>query len=189
MWGAIFHDIGKALIPLKIINKSGALTAEEWQIAQLHPVRGYKFLQKNFDMPREVFYCVLQHHERLDGSGYPMSVRGDKIDIWAKIIAVADIFSAMTSSRTYGRRRTSYDAAATLQAEMFGKLDSQICLVFLGKLRQLFLANRVRLTDGREAEVVFLNDSDDSRPIVRTDDGAVIDLSQQKMLSIRRVLY
>ena len=189
MWGGLMHDVGKALIPLKIINKSGSLTDEEWNIAQLHAIRGYKYLRKNFDIPHEIFYCVLQHHERMDGSGYPLSLLGDKIDVWARVIAVADIFSAMTSSRSYGKRRTSYDAAATIQAEMFGKLDSQISLLFLGKLRQFFQANRVRLIDGREAEVVFLNHSDDSRPMVRTDDGKVIDLNQERKLAIRRVLY
>lgn len=189
MWGALLHDIGKTLVPLNIINKSGSLTAEEWNIAQLHAVRGYKYLRKNYDMPHEIHYCVLQHHERMDGSGYPLSLPGKKIDICGRIIAIADIYSAMTSMRSYGKRRTSYDAAATLQSEMFGKLDSQVCLNFLGRLRQFFQGNMVRLNDGRDAEVVYLNPSDDSRPMVRTVDGAVIDLSHSRDFSIRRVLY
>ena len=189
MWGALLHDIGKTLVPLNIINKSGSLTAEEWNIAQLHAVRGYKYLRKNYDMPHEIHYCVLQHHERMDGSGYPLSLPGKKIDICGRIIAIADIYSAMTSMRSYGKRRTSYDAAATLQSEMFGKLDSQVCLQFLGRLRQFFQGNMVRLNDGRDAEVVFLNPADDSRPMVRTADGAVIDLGRSRDFSIRRVLY
>ena len=189
MWGALLHDIGKTLVPLNIINKSGTLTAEEWNIAQLHAVRGYKYLRKNYDMPHEIHYCVLQHHERMDGSGYPLSLPGKKIDICGRIIAIADIYSAMTSMRSYGKRRTSYDAAATLQSEMFGKLDSQVCLQFLGRLRQFFQGNMVRLNDGRDAEVVFLNPADDSRPMVRTADGAVIDLGRSRDFSIRRVLY
>ena len=189
MWGALLHDIGKTLVPLNIINKSGTLTAEEWNIAQLHAVRGYKYLRKNYDMPHEIHYCVLQHHERMDGSGYPLSLPGKKIDICGRIIAIADIYSAMTSMRSYGKRRTSYDAAATLQSDMFGKLDSQVCLQFLGRLRQFFQGNMVRLNDGRDAEVVFLNPADDSRPMVRTADGAVIDLGRSRDFSIRRVLY
>ena len=189
MWGALLHDIGKPLVPLNIINKSGSLTAEEWNIAQLHAVRGYKYLRKNYDMPHEIHYCVLQHHERMDGSGYPLSLPGKKIDICGRIIAIADIYSAMTSMRSYGKRRTSYDAAATLQSDMFGKLDSQVCLQFLGRLRQFFQGNMVRLNDGRDAEVVFLNPADDSRPMVRTADGAVIDLGRSRDFSIRRVLY
>ena len=189
MWGALLHDIGKTLVPLNIINKSGSLTAEEWNIAQLHAVRGYKYLRKNYDMPHEIHYCVLQHHERMDGSGYPLSLPGKKIDICGRIIAIADIYSAMTSMRSYGKRRTSYDAAATLQSDMFGKLDSQVCLQFLGRLRQFFQGNMVRLNDGRDAEVVFLNPADDSRPMVRTADGAVIDLGRSRDFSIRRVLY
>ena len=189
MWGALLHDIGKTLVPLNIINKSGSLTAEEWNIAQLHAVRGYKYLRKNYDMPHEIHYCVLQHHERMDGSGYPLSLPGKKIDICGRIIAIADIYSAMTSMRSYGKRRTSYDAAATLQSDMFGKLDSQVCLQFLGRLRQFFQGNMVRLNDGRDAEVVFLNPADDSRPMVRTADGTVVDLGRSRDFSIRRVLY
>ena len=189
MWGALLHDIGKTLVPLNIINKSGSLTAEEWNIAQLHAVRGYKYLRKNYDMPHEIHYCVLQHHERMDGSGYPLSLPGKKIDVCGRIIAIADTYSAMTSMRCYGKRRTSYDAAATLQSDMFGKLDSQVCMQFLGRLRQFFQGNMVRLNDGRDAEVVYLNPSDDSRPMVRTVDGAVIDLSHARDFSIRRVLY
>lgn len=189
MWGALLHDIGKTLVPLNIINKSGSLTAEEWNIAQLHAVRGYKYLRKNYDMPHEIHYCVLQHHERMDGSGYPLSLPGKKIDICGRIIAIADIYSAMTSMRSYGKRRTSYDAAATLQSDMFGKLDSQVCLQFLSRLRQFFQGNMVRLNDGRDAEVVYLNPADDSRPMVRTADGAVIDLGRSRDFSIRRVLY
>jgi len=189
MWGALLHDIGKTLVPLNIINKSGTLTAEEWNIAQLHAVRGYKYLRKNYDMPHEIHYCVLQHHERMDGSGYPLSLPGKKIDICGRIIAIADIFSAMTSRRSYGKRQTSYDAATALQSEMFGKLDSQICLQFLSRLRQFFQGNIVRLNDGRDAEVVYLNPSDDSRPMVRTIDGAVIDLGRNRDFSIRSVLY
>ena len=189
MWGALLHDIGKTLVPLNIINKSGSLTAEEWNIAQLHAVRGYKYLRKNYDMPHEIHYCVLQHHERMDGSGYPLSLPGKKIDICGRIIAIADIYSAMTSMRSYGKRRTSYDAAATLQSDMFGKLDSQVCLQFLGRLRQFFQGNMVRLNDGRDAEVVYLNPADDSRPMVRTADGTVVDLGRSRDFSIRRVLY
>lgn len=189
MWGALLHDIGKTLVPLSIINKSGSLTAEEWSVAQLHAVRGYKYLRKNYDMPHEIHYCVLQHHERMDGSGYPLSLPGKKIDVCGRIIAIADIYSAMTSLRSYGKKRTAYDAAATLQSEMFGKLDSQICVQFLGRLRQFFQGNMIRLNDGRQAEVVFMNHANDARPIVRTTDGAVIDLSQNRKLAIHRVLY
>ena len=189
MWGGLLHDIGKALIPLKIVNKSGLLTLDEYKIAQLHATRGYKYLQKNFNVPREIYYCVLQHHERLDGSGYPLSLPGEKIDIWARIVAIADVFSAMTSLRSYRRPYTSYDAAATLRADMYGKLDGRICSVFLEQLCRRFRGSRVLLSDGCEAEVVVLNDADDLRPFVRTDDGKVIDLSRKRNLTIRRVLY
>ena len=188
MWGGLLHDIGKTLVPLKVINKSGALNLDEWDVAKSHTTRGYRFLKKKFDVPREILYCVLQHHERMDGTGYPLAVKSDKIDIGARVIAVADVFSAMTSSRSYGKIATTYDAAETLHSDMFDKLDPQICSLFLYKLRQCFQANRVYLSDGSFAEVIFLNDTDDARPIVRTDAGMIIDLNHSRDLRIQKVM-
>ena len=189
IFAGLMHDIGKSQVPPEILNKPGKLSAEEMDIMKRHTIQGYYLLKEVPRTPLVIMWSVLQHHERMDGSGYPLSLPGKKIDICGRIIAIADIYSAMTSMRSYGKRRTSYDAAATLQSDMFGKLDSQVCLQFLGRLRQFFQGNMVRLNDGRDAEVVFLNPADDSRPMVRTADGTVVDLGRSRDFSIRRVLY
>jgi HD-GYP domain-containing protein (c-di-GMP phosphodiesterase class II) len=187
--GALLHDVGKALIPLKVLNKPGALTDDEMHLVRFHSIRGYKFLKEYGDFSQSVLLCALQHHERMDGSGYPMSVRGDKIHSYAKVIAVADVFDAMTSARGYGNRATPYEAVEIMKREMAGKLDQQVCSVFLDKLSQRFVGDIVQLSNGQRGEVVFLNPHDCTRPIVRTHDGEFFDLDKQRNLSINKMLH
>lgn len=187
--GALLHDIGKALIPLKVLNKPGALTDEEMHLVRFHSLRGYKFLKQYGDFTQSVLLCALQHHERIDGSGYPMSVKGDKIHPYAKLIAIADVFDAMTSVRSYGKRATPYEAVEIMKREMVGKLDYQVCSVFLDKLSQRFVGDIVQLSNGQRGEVVFLNPHDCTRPIVRTRDGEFVDLDKLRDLSIHKMLH
>ena len=187
--GALLHDIGKALIPLKVLNKPGALTDEEMHLVRFHSLRGYKFLKQYGDFSQSVLLCALQHHERIDGSGYPMAVKGDKIHPYAKLIAIADVFDAMTSVRSYGKRATPYEAVEIMKREMVGKLDYQVCSVFLDKLSQRFVGDIVQLSNGQRGEVVFLNPHDCTRPIVRTRDGEFVDLDKLRDLSIHKMLH
>lgn len=187
--GGLLHDTGKALIPAQILDKPGELTAEEMDQVRFHSVRGYNYLKQSSDLPRSVLYCALQHHERMDGSGYPLSVRSDKIHPYAKIIAVADIFDAMTSNRSYSRKATPYEAADALKTDMYGKLDAQVCSVFLHQVRRHFVGDIVLLSDGRQAEVVAMNAFDNTRPTVKTHEGELINLEKRTELSISRLLH
>ncbi len=99
----LLHDIGKAIIPAAILNKPGKLSEHEWGMIRHHPVTAYETLQR-IPFPWPVADVVHQHHEKLDGSGYPLGLSGKQIHLWAKIIAAADIFDAMTSHRPYRPR-------------------------------------------------------------------------------------
>jgi len=153
IWGGLLHDVGKALIPLKVLNKPGSLTAEETDLMRFHPIRGYNFLKENREVPGSVLFCALQHHERLDGSGYPLAALKDKIHPYAKIIAVADVFDAMISARNYGRRVTPYEAVEVLNHDMAGKLDSRTCKVLVDKLRRRFVGDLVDLDKKRDLSI------------------------------------
>ncbi|MHC1759059.1 MAG: HD-GYP domain-containing protein [Negativicutes bacterium] len=187
--GAMLHDVGKTLIPLKVLNKPDVLTEEERNLVRFHSIRGYKFLKQNTELPRSLLLCALQHHERMDGSGYPLSVQADKIHPYAKIIAVADVFDAITSDRNYGRKVTPYEAVEILRSEMARKLDVEVCSVFIDKLCQRFVGDVVELSDGRRGEVVFLNQFDSTRPMVRTSEGCFVDLDKSRDLSICKMLH
>jgi HD-GYP domain-containing protein (c-di-GMP phosphodiesterase class II) len=111
------HDLGKLCVPPGILNKPGSLTALEYEIAQFHSYIGYKVLAK-IRVMTEAARIVLQHHERMDGSGYPEGLKGDEISRGAKILAVADVLEAMTSSQPY---RFSHDLKNTLKEISKGK--------------------------------------------------------------------
>jgi len=107
--GAQVHDIGKIHVPAEILNRSGILTAPEFELIKSHPVVGYEIL-KAVDFPWPIAHMVRQHHERLDGSGYPDGLRGNSIILEARILAVADVIDAITSHRPYRPRREHNEA-------------------------------------------------------------------------------
>ena len=96
--GALMHDIGKVSVPQEILMKPGKLTDEEFSIIKIHAEEGFDLLRNSHTVPLLVAHCAFQHHERLDGSGYPRGISEKDIHRYAKIIAVADVFDAVTSS-------------------------------------------------------------------------------------------
>lgn len=183
----LLHDIGKTQIPLAILRKPAQLNPQEMEVMRLHTVRGYN-ITKDLGLPAAVNYAILQHHEREDGSGYPLQVKGDKIHPFAKIVAIVDIYDAMTSDKVYRKKTTPFAAVETVMRDMYDKLDPNICTIFLNNVRDYFIGNVVLLSDGREAEVVYLGKSISARPVVKAEDGEFIDLEQRKGLSIIQVI-
>ena len=180
----LLHDVGKIQISLSILNKPGKLTEEEMKIMQTHPALGYEMIRDVSGLSANVGYGILQHHERLDGSGYPFKLKGNQIHKFAKIIAVADIYDAMTSDRVYQNKATPFSVVEVMVEEMFNKLDASICSVFLNNVRDYFVGNVVKLSDGRNAEVVYLGQIVGARPTVRTQDNNFIDLERRKDIRI-----
>lgn len=112
--GALLHDIGKIGVPDAILRKPAALNEEEWNKMKLHPQHGQKIL-RNIDFLENAAHLVAQHHEKWDGSGYPYGLRGEDIDLSARIFAVVDAFDAMISDRVYRRGRSYQDALEELE--------------------------------------------------------------------------
>ncbi len=140
---ALLHDIGKVRIPTTILTKTGVLTAGEVAVMQTHPHKGYEILVKGSGLPDLVEKVALHHHEKLDGSGYPSGLKGDEISAAARIIAICDVFDALTSVRPYKRGATPEAAAATM-ATWSGHFDQML-------LNKFFNCIGVRLPDGRLA--------------------------------------
>ncbi len=131
----LLHDVGKTLIPVEILNKPGKLSVKEMDIAKQHSFRGYNLLQELADISREVKIAVFQHHERLDGSGYPLGLIEDQISVFSKIIAIADMFDAMTNERVYRSKMSLFFAVQTIVDDMNHKLDPIIGKVFLKNIQ------------------------------------------------------
>ncbi|MBX3144386.1 MAG: HD-GYP domain-containing protein [Trueperaceae bacterium] len=112
-FGAYLHDVGKVKVPTSILQKPGKLDAEEWLVIKQHPTFGREMLSSTF--MREAGTIVEQHHERLDGSGYPYGLAGDEILVQAAIVAVADTYDAITTDRPYRRASPQADALTEIE--------------------------------------------------------------------------
>jgi hypothetical protein len=129
-YAGIMHDVGKLGLPTRLLQKSGPLTPDEYSTVQLHPVRGLEIVRE-IAFLHEAQAGILHHHERLDGTGYPMGLRGTDIPEFARIIAVADAFDSMTSTRSYRQARTVEEAGAELQDCSGSHFDPRFVGVFL----------------------------------------------------------
>lgn len=129
--GLIVHDVGKSLIDKRILNKPGSLNDEEWAIIKEHPLNGVKLLQESGKIGAESLTIVQNHHEKLDGSGYPHGLRGKKIRPFARIAALVDIFDALTTHRPYKSATPSYPALQIMRDEMGNKLDQEFFTEFV----------------------------------------------------------
>lgn len=182
----LLHDIGKLKISLKILNKQEKLTPSEFQLLQKHVGFGIEMLSDKEDIPDDVRRAVAQHHERMNGSGYPDGLSGGEIDDGAKILAICDIFANMTAERALRARVCPFKIIRTLEQNAYGALDAKYLLVFMQNIAYLYLSSEVTLSDGRVGEIVFINDRDLSRPIVKAGD-TFIDLSKNRELEVERV--
>lgn len=183
----LFHDIGKTLIPKDILDKPGKLTPQEYEIVKMHSKMGYDLLISS-GLNARILNAILNHHERCDGSGYPNGIDGSKIDDFTMIIAVADVYDAMTSARSYRHSLCPFKVIANFEDEGLQKYRPSVILTFLSKIANSYQNNRVRLSDNSIGNIVLLNDKQLSRPIIQLNDGSFIDLTTRSDLSIEAIL-
>ncbi len=182
----LLHDIGKLLVPHDIITKPGKLSAEEYAQIQKHPLAGYHLLlSQNVD--DHVRYAALMHHERCDGTGYPMHLPGNQIDKYARIVAIADVYDAMTAARVYRGPLCPFRVIEIFESEGYQRYDAEYLLTFLSNVVNTYIQNRCRLSDGREGDIIFINKDKLSRPIVQCG-NEYVNLSEQPELSIAELL-
>ncbi|MNO49292.1 Cyclic di-GMP phosphodiesterase response regulator RpfG [compost metagenome] len=184
---ATLHDIGKMRIPDELLTRPGPLTDEEFQLMKRHTTYGYEMIRDTIGTNHLQALVALQHHERMDGSGYPFGVLGNRITDFSKIVAVADVFHAMTSDRFYRKASPLYEVLLQMEENVFGKLDPYICRVFINKLMQSMIGNEVELTDGRTGKIIMILATDPLRPLVNIDED-FIDLSKHRSIGIVRVI-
>ena len=180
---AYLHDIGMDKVPAEIVNKPTSLTAEEYDEVKMHCQYGFKTAETMQDMNDDILKGILMHHEREDGSGYPFGLNSKQIHDNAKIIAVADIYDAMTSKRVYRRRICHFDVIECIQRDYFRKLDQHIAGIFLNNIASYYIGEFVKLNTGAIGEIVHINQNNISKPIIRSND-VYIDLSKERSISI-----
>lgn len=165
--GSLLHDIGKTFISKEIINKKGRLTKEEYDIIKSHPQNGFDFLRKHTNLTPTERIGSLEHHERWDGTGYPYGKKRDETHIFSRIIAVCDVFEALTANRPYRKRISNQNAREYIIGDGGNQFDLDIIKVFAKTINPFPLNSLVRLSDGREGVVVGKNEDFLSRPVVK----------------------
>lgn len=175
----LFHDIGKFLLPSGVLRKPGKLTPDEFEIVKTHTIEGFHLLGKYTNIPDSVKNSALMHHEKCDGSGYPYGLKGDEIDKFAKIVTIADIFDAMTSERVYRAAMCPFSVIKLFEDDGIQKYELKYILTFLENVANSYLNHKVTLSNGMEGNVIFINPTNFSKPVVRTENDEIIDLQKQ----------
>lgn len=165
--GAILHDVGKMKIPEDILLKPGRLTEDEFALVKRHTDEGFQILRKIPNMSLIVAHCAYQHHERLNGSGYPRGIKSNEIHYFGKIIAVADVFDAVTSNRIYRQAMLPHEGLEILYAGSGDLYDTKIIEAFRQAVAVYPVGITVELNDGRKGVVYKQNKGLSDRPIVR----------------------
>lgn len=183
----LLHDIGKAKVKDSILNKSDPLTQDEMEIVKSHTTQGYKILVSQNIMDIDILSAVLYHHERQDGSGYPSGLKGNRINIFSRIIAVADIYDAITSTKVYKKKCTPFKAVDEINDNSFGHLDPTICQVFMNNISNYYYGSHVRLNNELEGEIIYINPCERTKPLIRCN-NSYLNLTEDRNVEIVELL-
>ena len=130
--GGILHDIGKMQVKPTILNKPGKLTYEEYEEVKRHSQAGFDYLNTHYEgLPDEIYLMALQHHERIDGKGYPQQLKGDDIHFFSKLLSICDVYDALVSVRTYKDAFTQSKALEIIQEGLGTQFDQELGKAFI----------------------------------------------------------
>ncbi|MFZ5965784.1 MAG: HD-GYP domain-containing protein [Bacillota bacterium] len=183
----LLHDIGKTKISMEILNKKERLSPLEYEEMKNHTIYGYEIIKGNNEISEEVKRAVLMHHERENNSGYPIGVKGESIDTYSKIIAVADVYDAMTSDRVYKKRSTPFDAFRMFEIEGKSLFDVKVVRTFITNIAPYYTGLCVQLNTGEYGEIAYIPPHNITKPVIcmRAD---FIDISERNDLRIVSLL-
>lgn len=165
--GALLHDIGKVKVESELILKPGKLTFEERKRVEKHPEYGHELLDTIENLPFTTKQIILLHHEKLDGSGYPLGLRSIEIPEYVRIVTVCDMYDAMTTDRVYRSKMPIYRALDILMAEAIYRIDPNIYSILLNNIAVYPIGTGVILSDGRIGVVKQYRHKNPARPVVR----------------------
>jgi len=161
--GAILHDIGKCKVPIEILQKPGKLSDEEFQHMQMHTVYGCEIIKNSYRLGSKVANIAFQHHEKWDGTGYPMGISGNTIDPLARIVALADVYDALTSDRVYKKRELPHVAAEYIRQNAGTLFDPYIADLFINSIAVYGEGTLVLLNTGEVGSIISTGTSPGKR--------------------------
>lgn len=180
------HDIGKSKISSEILNKPGKLTEAEFEEVKKHTEYGYDIILNSFGDEPYLAISALQHHERINGSGYPHGVKGEDIHPVAKIISVVDIYSAMISERVYQKKRDLLFVLKELYRLSFIELDPHITQTFIKHMIPNFIGKKAELESGEIGTIIMTHPIDFFRPLIQVE-NRFIDLTIEREYVIKEI--
>ncbi len=175
----LLFDIGKLKLPEEILMKPGPLSDAEMELVQKHSQLGYLSLLKTSGISQDVKFAALQHHERLDGTGYPLHVSEGQIHEYSRIIMVCDTFDAMIQDRVYRKKVSPFQAAEYLSWHSGSTFDSKICYVLISNLAEFYMGKSCTLSTGEQGRIVYIDVNEPIRPIVQIGNHFV-DLTKRR---------
>lgn len=174
----LLHDIGKMMVPDNIIQKKGRLTLPEYNLVKTHVLFGNNILKGIDNLDPRIAEVAMRHHERCDGTGYPGGYKREQIEPFARIVAIADTYDAMTSDRAYRAAICPFNVIEMFEREGIVKYDVAFLLPFLEKAVQAYMNTDVRLSTNQIGKVIMINKNEFSKPVVQVGDE-FYDLSKE----------
>ena len=174
----LLHDIGKMMVTDNIIQKKGRLTLPEYNLVKTHVLFGNNILKGIDNLDPRIAEVAMRHHERCDGTGYPGGYKREQIEPFARIVAIADTYDAMTSDRAYRAAICPFDVIEMFEREGIVKYDVEFLLPFLEKAVQAYMNTNVRLSTNQIGKVIMINKNEFSKPVVQVGDE-FYDLSKE----------
>jgi HD-GYP domain-containing protein (c-di-GMP phosphodiesterase class II) len=186
-FAALVHDVGKLLVPREILAKPGKLSEAEMKLIIKHPQVGVDILGGIEGVNKHALNVTLQHHERLDGTGYPFGLKDKHIQPFSKLVAIADVYTAVIKEKAYRPRLFVYEAGEFLWNQAGMKLDRKLTAAFLRHVANCPLRSIVKLNNDIVGKVVYQNNDFPCRPIISVD-GELIDLSETSALFVTEIV-
>ena len=183
----LLHDVGKVQIPDEILEKPDRLTPEEYEIMKTHTVLGYRMMERE-RIDKRIKNAALMHHERFDGKGYPFGLTGDRIDTFASIVAIADVYDALTSDRCYRSAVCPFEVIALFESNGLTEYNPKFILTFLEHIAQTYVGNSVHLSDGSQGKISMIDTKKLLRPLIQLESGEFVDLSKRLDLYVEEII-
>lgn len=182
-------DCGMAKISPSILEKKTVLTSQEYEEVRKHPLYSLRMLQSTTILKETVKYAILQHHERLDGSGYPKGKYGTAPHSFSRVVSVADVYHAMTSERSYRKKQSPFKVMEMILHDDFGKFDISVIKILLAGIANYAIGSKVRLSNGATAEIIFIDENAQTRPLVKLlDSNELLHLDRNRELFIEEIM-
>ncbi|MGE8037849.1 c-di-GMP phosphodiesterase [Lysinibacillus sp. KCTC 33748] len=187
--GGLLADCGMAKVHPRIRDKKTTLTEQEFNEIYKHPIYSYSMVKDVTILKDTMKEAIFQHHERLNGSGYPKGEKIANISTFAQIIAVADVFHAMTCERVYRTKQSSFKVIEMINESEFGKFDIKVVRALIDIVADLPIGTIVELSNLEQGEVMFVNKFAPTRPLIKlSQSGEIFDLGKNRTFYISRII-